>query len=108
MVGEDTVTMRAKELRRVHVLRQVRDKRITQGEAGTLLGVTDRQIRRLLRRVKQEGDQGLVHRGRGIDHSHGASGRIARGGRAKPMWASWSSSMGRTMTGWMGSARAGS
>jgi transposase len=65
MVGEDRVTMSGKELRRVHVIRQVRDKWITQGEAGTLLGVTDRQIRRLLRRVEQEGDQGLVHRGRG-------------------------------------------
>lgn len=65
MVGEDTVLMSGKELRRVHVLRQVREKRITQREAGTLLGLTDRQIRRLLRRVEQEGDQGLVHRGRG-------------------------------------------
>lgn len=65
MVGEDSVTMSAKELRRVHVLRQVRDKRLTQREASTLVGVTERQIRRLLRRVEQEGDQGLVHRGRG-------------------------------------------
>ena len=65
MVGEDAVTMSAKELRRVHVIRQVRDKRIAQGEAGTLLGVTDRQIRRLIRQVEQAGDQGLVHRGRG-------------------------------------------
>jgi hypothetical protein len=61
MVREDTVTMSPKELRRVHVIRQVREKRITR-EAGTLLGLTDRQIRRLLRRVEQEGDQGLVHR----------------------------------------------
>lgn len=65
MVGEDTVTMSAKELRRVHVIRQVREKRITQREAGTMLRLTDRQIRRLLGRVKAEGDQGLVHRGRG-------------------------------------------
>ena len=62
MVGEDSVTMSAKELRRVHVLRQVRDKRLTQRAASTLVGVTERQIRRLLRRVEQEGDQGLVHR----------------------------------------------
>ena len=27
MVGEDSVTMSAKELRRIHLLRQVRDKR---------------------------------------------------------------------------------
>lgn len=65
MVGEDTVTMSAKELRRVHVIRQVLEKRITQREAGTMVRLTDRQIRRLLRRVKEEGDQGLVHRGRG-------------------------------------------
>lgn len=65
MVGEDTVTMSGKELRRVHVIRQVLDKQLTQVKAGALLGLTTRQVRRLLRRVEQEGDQGLVHRGRG-------------------------------------------
>lgn len=65
MLGEDRVTMSGKELRRVHVIRQVLAHRLTQKEASTLLGVTDRQIRRLRRRVEQEGDQGLVHRGRG-------------------------------------------
>lgn len=65
MVGEDRVVMSAKELQRVHVIRQVMDKQITQVKAGTLLGLTDRQIRRLMRRVEQEGDKGLVHRGRG-------------------------------------------
>lgn len=65
MVREDRVTMSTKELRRVHVLRQLREKRITQRAAGEMLRLTDRQIRRLLGRVKAEGDQGLVHRGRG-------------------------------------------
>ena len=65
MVGEDRVTMSGKELRRVHVIRQVLEHRLTQKEASTLLGVTDRQIRRLTRRVEQEGDHGLVHRARG-------------------------------------------
>lgn len=65
MVREDTVTMSGKELRRVHVIRKVQDQQLTQGEAARLLGLTDRQIRRLMRRVEQEGDRGLVHRGRG-------------------------------------------
>lgn len=65
MVREDRVTMSANELRRVHVLRQLREKRITQREAGEMLQLTDRQIRRLLGRVNAAGDQGLVHRGRG-------------------------------------------
>mgnify|MGYP006314251549 FL=1 len=62
MVREDTVTMSAKELRRIHVLRHLREKRITQREAGKMLQVSDRQIRRLLGRVTAAGDQGLVHR----------------------------------------------
>ncbi|MBI5672649.1 MAG: ISNCY family transposase [Nitrospirae bacterium] len=48
-----------------HYIRQLREKRITQRAAGEMLQLTDRQIRRLLGRVKTEGDQGLVHRGRG-------------------------------------------
>ena len=76
MVGEDTVTMSTKELRRVHVLRQVREKRITQREAGTMLRLTDRQIRRLLGRVKEEGDQGLVHRGRGKPSNRRIAGPV--------------------------------
>ncbi len=65
MVREDRVVMSGKELRRVHVIRQVVAKKLTQKEAGALLGLTDRQIRRLQRRVEQDGDRGLVHRGRG-------------------------------------------
>ncbi|MDF0665606.1 MAG: ISNCY family transposase [Nitrospira sp.] len=65
MVGEDRVLMSGKELRRVHVIRQVVGKQITQVNAGALLGLTARQVRRLLRRVEQEGDEGLVHRVRG-------------------------------------------
>jgi len=65
MVGEDRVIMRVKELRRVSVIRQTMEKKLTQVKAGTLLGLTPRHIRRLIERVEQEGDQGLAHRGRG-------------------------------------------
>lgn len=65
MVGEDTVTMSGKELRRVHVIRQVLAKQLTQEQAGALLGVTARHVRRLLQRVRAEGDRGVVHRERG-------------------------------------------
>jgi hypothetical protein len=65
MVGEGKVIMSVKELRRVHVLRQTREQKLTQVKAGTLLGLTPRHIRRLLARVAQAGDQGLAHRGRG-------------------------------------------
>ncbi|MEK7352533.1 MAG: helix-turn-helix domain-containing protein [Nitrospirota bacterium] len=57
--------MRVKELRRVPVIRQTREQKLTQVKAGTLLGLTPRHIRRLLARVAQTGDQGLAQRGRG-------------------------------------------
>ena len=65
MVGEDKVIMSVKELRRVHVLRQTREQKLTQVQAGTVLGLTTRHIRRLIERVEQASDQGLAHRGRG-------------------------------------------
>jgi predicted ArsR family transcriptional regulator len=57
--------MSGKELRRVHVLRQALELKITQGQAGEALGLTARPIRRLLERVQADGEVGLVHRGRG-------------------------------------------
>ncbi len=65
MVGEDTVRMSVQELKRVHVIRQVMARALRQRAAGEILGLTARQIRRLIQRVRQEGDRGLVHRGRG-------------------------------------------
>ena len=65
MVREDRVIMSVKELRRVSVIRQTMEKQLTQVKAGALLGLTPRHIRRLIERVKQVGDQGLAHRGRG-------------------------------------------
>jgi transposase len=40
-------------------------KQVTQRDAAVCLGLSDRQMRRLSKRMKQEGDQGLVHRGCG-------------------------------------------
>jgi transposase len=65
MVGEDRVLMSVKELRRVSLIHQVMEKKLKQREAGRLLGLTARQIRRIVRRVQKEGEGGLAHRSRG-------------------------------------------
>lgn len=65
MVREDRVIMSVKELRRVHVIRQTMEQKLTQVQAGTVLGLTPRHIRRLIKRVEPAGDHGLAHRGRG-------------------------------------------
>ena len=65
MVGEERIVMRGSELRRVHVIRQVVARQLTQQQASEALGLTPRHIRRLRDRWRAEGDQGLAHRGRG-------------------------------------------
>jgi transposase len=62
---EETITLRKREAERLRVLHQVLERLITQVDAGEILGITDRQVRTLLRRVEAQGAKGLVHRGRG-------------------------------------------
>jgi len=53
------------ELRRLHVIRKVLERVIKQVRAAEVLSLSCRQIRRLAKRVKGEGDGGIVHRSRG-------------------------------------------
>lgn len=64
MVGEDRIIMSVKELRRGTVIPQALEKTLTQEKAGVLVGLTARHVRRIIPRVRQEGDWGLGHRGR--------------------------------------------
>ena len=68
---EDILTMSQKELKRLHVIRKAIDKRIKQREAAELLELSQRQIRRLVSRVREESDKGIIHRSRG-NKSHRA------------------------------------
>lgn len=62
---EDILTMSQKELKRLHVIRKVIDKGIKQREAAELLALSQRHIRRLIKRVREESDKGVIHRSRG-------------------------------------------
>jgi len=66
MAEEDIIMMRQKELNRLHVIRKVIDKKLRQIEAADILGLSDRQVRRLVKRVRVEGDKGIVHKLRGM------------------------------------------
>ncbi len=57
--------MNTKERDRLKVLHELQQGHFTQGAAAQQLGVTDRWVRKLLVRVKKEGDGGIVHRLRG-------------------------------------------
>jgi hypothetical protein len=65
MAEEDIITMSQKELRRLHIIHKILDKRLKQTEAMDFLGLCERQIRRIVKRVRQEGEAGIVHKSRG-------------------------------------------
>src|SRR4029077_9946841 len=57
--------MSEKERDRLKVLHEVRKRHITQKQAGAELGLSERWVRTLLKRLRREGDQALRHRLRG-------------------------------------------
>lgn len=57
--------MSAKELSRLEVMQRLSEKRMSQKEAGTMLALSTRQIKRLLRAYRQQGAAGLVSKRRG-------------------------------------------
>lgn len=59
------IIMRQEELKRLHILRQVLDKKLKQIEAAGKLDLSYRQTKRITKRVREEGDRGLMHRSRG-------------------------------------------
>ena len=58
-------TLSSKELDRAEMLGRILNKTITQQEAADSLGITDRQIRRLIVMYRDEGTASLAHKSRG-------------------------------------------
>jgi len=67
MVEEEDMELRmsVKERDRLKVLGQLSSGELSRAEGARLLGLSERQLRRVVRRYEQEGDAGLVHRTRG-------------------------------------------
>lgn len=65
MTGKDIIMATQEELRRLHVIEKVLEKGLKQVEAAELLSLSWRQIGRMVKRVKKEGQRGIVHRSRG-------------------------------------------
>lgn len=62
---KDIFMMTGEEIRRYQIIRKVLDREINQQEASEFLRLSDRQVRRIVRRVRVEGEAGVVHRSRG-------------------------------------------
>lgn len=62
---KETVTMSHKELDRLHIIQESLNRHITQEQAAARIGISIRQVKRLVQRYRNEGPSGLVSRRRG-------------------------------------------
>jgi transposase len=67
---KDMITMSRREAKQLHILHQALSNKITQLSAAELIGLSDRQIRRMIKRIREEGDDGICHRSRGKASNH--------------------------------------
>jgi hypothetical protein len=65
MAERDILTMSQKELKRLHVIHKVIEGSLTQVRAGEIISLSERQIRRIVKRIEAEGAKGIQHRSRG-------------------------------------------
>ena len=70
VTDKDMITMSRKEARRLHIIHQALEKKLTHIEAASLMGLSDRQLRRMIKRIRHEGDGGICHRTRGKTSNH--------------------------------------
>ena len=65
MESHAVMAMTAQEARRLYLVQQVLERKLRQRPAADVAGCSLRQLQRLVRRVRQEGPPGIVHRLRG-------------------------------------------
>jgi len=65
MAGKDIIMLSQKELKRIHIIQKVIDGVIRQVDAAGILLLSTRQIRRIIKKVKAEGEKGIIHKSRG-------------------------------------------
>jgi transposase len=65
MAGKDMIVMSVREVKRLKALQTVIDKQITQKVAASMLGLSVRQVQRLVKVIREKGDRGIIHGLRG-------------------------------------------
>ena len=66
MEREDLLRMKPREIKRLHLIHQALEQKISQKQAAEIAELSARQMRRLMKRVETEGDRGILHRRRGM------------------------------------------
>ena len=68
--------MNIRDTRRIAVLDKLKEKSIKQRAAAKALGVSVRQVRRLLKRYRESGATGVIHKLRGLPGNHQADEKV--------------------------------
>jgi transposase len=75
-VDEGQLLMTQAERDRLVALKKAKKKLITQKQAAEEIGVTERQVRRLLRKLRRKGDRAVIHELRGRPSNRKLSGEL--------------------------------
>lgn len=67
---KEYITLSTKEVRRLKILHKVMEGEVTQVKASEVLGISDRQIRNIIVKLKAKGDKGIAHGNRGRSSPH--------------------------------------
>jgi len=65
MAGRDMIVMSIREVKRLKAVQSAIDRHITQKTAGSLIGLSERQVRRVVKAIREQGDRGIIHGLRG-------------------------------------------
>lgn len=70
MAGKDIIMVRQRDLKRLHVIHKVIESELTQVQAAEILSLSERQVRRIVKRIHEEGDSAIGHRTRGRESNN--------------------------------------
>lgn len=62
---EDIIPMKRRDAERLRIIQRVIDKHLRQVEGGEILGLGERQVRRIVAAVRKKGARGVIHGNRG-------------------------------------------
>jgi hypothetical protein len=79
MAERDIIRMSQRELKRLHVIHKVVEGSLTQAGAAEIISLSERQIRRIEKRIGVEGDKGIQHRSRGRESNRKAPKGLVEG-----------------------------
>jgi transposase len=70
MAGRDMIVMSLNEVKRLKLVQLAIDRHMTQKTVASMMGLSERQVRRLVKVVREKGDRGIIHGSRGRPSNH--------------------------------------